>query len=303
MKIVVTGGAGFIGSNIVQSFVNEGHDVTVFDNFFLGKKENLSAASGISVLKGDVRDEQALKEAAAGADVIIHQAAASSSPMFKSNLRGAVATNIDGFINVLNAARANDAKLLYASSSTVYGNVDAVLHEDMPCKPENFYAATKHAGETLASVYAKEYGLSCIGFRYMSVYGPNEEGKGIYANLVSQFIWAMQKGEQPVIYGDGTQTRDFVYVKDVCAAHLQALDKKLGCEVINIGTGMSATLNDLVALLNRLMRTDITPHYIAMPVKGYMHHQRADISKARQLLGFEARYSLEDGVKELLGKG
>ncbi len=299
MKILVTGGAGFIGSNVVEELAINGHEAIAFDNFFLGKKENLSGIK-VKIIKGDIRDRSAIEKAAEGCDFIFNESAASSSPMFKQNLQDAVSTNIDGFVNVLDVARKNDCGLIYASTSSVYGNTDGALREDIKVIPPNFYAATKLANEHLARIYSDEYGIKAIGFRYMSVYGKHEEGKGVFANLVSQFLWAMKKNEQPLIYGDGKQTRDFIFAKDVAAAHLLAMKSNAKNEVINIGTGKATSLNDLISVLNEVLGKNIKPRYTKVPVKNYIAKQKADTSKAEKLIGFKAKYSLEDGIKEIL---
>ena len=299
MKVLVTGGAGFIGSNIVEGLVSNGHEAIAFDKFFLGKKENLSGIK-VEIIKGDIRDRNALDKAADGCDFIFNEAAASSSPMFNEDLREAVSANIDGFVNVLDIARKHDCGLVYASTSSIYGNTNGALREDMKVVPPNFYAATKLANEHLASVYSDEYGIKAIGFRYMSVYGMREEGKGMFANLVSQFLWMMKKNEQPVIYGDGTQTRDFVFAKDVAEAHLLAMRSNAKNDIFNIGTGNATPLNGLVSLLNKILGKNIKPKYIRMPVKNYIAKQKADTSKAEKLLGFGAKYSLEEGVRQML---
>lgn len=302
MKVLVTGGAGFIGSNLAEELVRRGHEVVVFDNFYLGTRKNLEGLD-IEVVNGDIRDADSVNKAANGAAIIFNQAAASSSPMFAKDLRGAVAANVDGFINILNAAKENGTKkIIYASTSSVYGNIPPPLREDMNVTPPNFYAATKLANEHLAKVYANEYGIETVGFRYMSVYGPREEGKGVFANLVSQFLWAIQKNEQPVIYGDGNQTRDFVYVKDVVAANMLAMEKSVGSEVFNVGTGKATSLNALIDLLNKILGKNIKSKYIKTPVKNYIDTQLADITKIKNILGFRPEYSLEDGIKHMLTK-
>jgi len=159
---------------------------------------------------------------------------------------------------------------------------------------------TKLANEHLARVFTSEYGIDAVGFRYMSVYGPKEEGKGVFANLVSQFLWAMKKGENPVIYGDGSQTRDFVYVKDVVSANMLAMERGHGGEIFNVGTGTATSLNALITLLNKLLGTSITPKYVDMPVKNYISTQLADVSKIKSKLGFEPQYTLEEGIIDML---
>ena len=303
MKILVTGGTGFIGSNLVEALVADGHSVTVLDNFSLGKMENLTSVKNkIKVMNGDLRDLETVKKATKGVDIVFNEAAASSSPMFINDLKNAVSVNVDGFINVLNACRINDVeKLVYASTSSIYGNSKPPLREDMLVTPVNFYASTKLLNEHLAILFSREYGLETIGFRYMSIYGPHEESKGIYANLATQFLWAMQRNEQPVIYGDGTQTREFTYVMDVVAANLLAMNlkKNIGGEILNIGTGTCTSLNNLVAVINKILGKSIKPKYVKNTVKGYIDAQLSDITKIKTILGYAPKYTLEKGLREM----
>ncbi len=304
MKILVTGGAGFIGSNLVEKLVADGHSVAVLDNFSMGKIGNLNSVKNkVNVIKGDIRDFETVKNATKGVDIVFNQAAASSSPMFISDLRNAVSVNIDGFINILNACRINDVKkLIYASTSSLYGNIKPPLKEDAKLEPVNFYASTKLLNEHLAIIFSRQYGLESVGFRYLSIYGPNEKSKGIYANLASQFLWAMQKGEQPVVYGDGNQTREFTFVKDIVNANVLAMTskKKFGSTVFNAGTGKSNSLNELIDSINKLLGKSIKPKYVKNTVKGYIDSQLSDISKIRKELGYEPKYSLEQGLREII---
>ncbi len=300
MKVLVTGGAGFIGSNLVEELSKRGYEVVALDNFYLGTRKNLEGLD-VKIIDGDIRNAELVAKAGNGVDCIFNQAAASSSPMFMKNLRDAVSANTDGFINILNAARENGArKVVYASTSSIYGNAGGALREDIRVTPPNFYAVTKMFNEQLASVFTNEYGIQTVGFRYMSVYGPREEGKGVFANLVSQFLWAMKRDEQPLIYGDGTQTRDFVYVKDVVEANMLALEKDV-TDVFNVGTGVATSMNSLIAMLNRILGKSITPAYVATPVKNYIDTQLADISKIGRVLGFKPKYNLEKGIRDMLG--
>lgn len=305
-SVLVTGGAGFIGSNLVETLVAAGHSVRVLDNFSLGKIENLSAVKNkIEIVKGDIRDFEIVKKSVKGTDIVFNQAAASASPMFQNDLRSAVSVNVDGFINLLNACRTYGVKkLIYASTSSIYGNNRPPQKEDMKFGPVNFYSSTKILNEHFAALFSKEYGLETVGFRYMSIYGPHEKSKGIYANLASQFLWAMQQNQQPVLYGDGTQKREFTYVMDVVNANILAMNTKrnLGGEIFNVGTGRTQPLNDLVAVLNRLLGKSIKPKYIKNPVKNYIHTQLSDIAKIRKALGYEPKYSLESGLKEIISK-
>jgi len=306
MKCLVTGGAGFIGSHITEALVEENHEVTVLDNFLLGRKENLSPViDKIQFVEGDIRDEKLVMKLTKDVDYIFHQAAASSSPMFAQSLREALSINIDGFAALLNAARKNGAKrMVYASTSSIYGNNPLPLREDMKVTPPNFYSVSKLACEDLAKVFSSEYGVQTVGFRYMSVYGPREESKGIYANLASQFLWAIRKNERPVIYGDGSQTRDFVFVKDVVQANLLAMDmsKKISGEVINVGTGKATSLNELVLILNRILGKSVKPKFTELKVKNYIFGQQADLTKAKKLLGYVPKYTLEEGIREIIGE-
>ncbi len=303
MKIVVTGGAGFIGSNLVKRLVEDGHDVTVIDNFLLGTMDNLEPVKDkIKFLEGDIRNSGFMNDALKGADVVFNEAAASASPMFMDNLRDAVSVNVDGFINVLDAMRKNGVKkLVYASTSSIYGNAAPPLREDMVTDIPNFYAVTKKLNEDISKVYSKEYGIDCVGLRYMSVYGPNEEGKAGLANLASQFLWSMQKDEKPVLYGDGSQTRDFTYVKDVVEANVLAMNSDVKWDIFNVGTGKVTSLNELVDILNKLLGKNIESEYIENKIKNYIAVQQGDTEKAKKVLDFEARYSVEDGLKEMIG--
>ncbi|MBI2578438.1 MAG: SDR family NAD(P)-dependent oxidoreductase [Candidatus Aenigmarchaeota archaeon] len=304
MRVLVTGGTGFIGSNIAEALAGKGHEVVVLDNFSLGRNENVREITGnVEVVNGDIRDFELLKKITAGCDAILNQAAASSSPMFRSDLRSAVAVNVDGFVNILNAARMNDVKrLVYASSSSIYGNSAPPLREDMPVVPVNFYASTKLLNEHLAVLFGAEYGIETVGFRYMSVYGKNEKSKGMFANLVTQFLWAMMEGKQPEIYGDGEQTRDFTYVRDVVRANVLALEsrKRLLGEVFNVGTGKAHSLNELVAIINKILGKNIKPKYVPVPVKNYIAVQQADITKISAALGYRPEYPLESGIRDML---
>lgn len=306
MKSLITGGAGFIGSNLAEMLVEKGHDVTVVDNLFLGTEKNLEKVrKKITFVKGDIRDQELLIKLSKGVDFIFHLAAASSSPMFRDNLKETLEVNIDGTIHVLNAARVNNVKrVVYASTSSLYGNSAPPLTEDMALKPVNFYSSSKLMKEHLAALFGVEFGLETVGLRFGSVYGPHEESKGIYANLVSQFMWALQKNEQPVVYGDGKQKRDFTYVKDICTALLLSatVKKKMLGEVFNVATGRTSTFNKLVDTLNVMLGKKLKPKYIANPVKNYIYDQGLDITKIIKTIGFKPHYTLESGISEMISR-
>ncbi len=219
--------------------------------------------------------------------------------MFTKDLKKAVSTNVIGFVNLLEACRENRVKkIIFASSSSIYGNNPIPLREDQKVSPPNFYASTKLAMEHLAENFSLNYDLPWVGFRYMSVYGPHEKAKGKFANLVSQFLWKVREGKSPEIYGDGEQKRDFTYVRDVVKANLLAMEK--GGGVFNLGSGDNYSLNELVSVLNNLLDKAVKPKYVENPIKGYIYDQLADLTKVKKELGYEPEYSLEDGIKDML---
>jgi len=301
-KILVTGGAGFIGSNFSNLMTHKGHEVTVIDNLSLGKRENLDKE--VLFIEGDVKRRSDLEKAGTDFDYIVHLAASSSAPMFEKDLRGAFENNILGHLDVLNFARDTKVKkVMFASTSSIYGNNPTPLTEDQLVTPPNFYSVTKHAQEDTSRVYAQRFGLEIIGFRFMSVYGLNEGHKTTFANLVSQFIWDMNKGERPVLYGDGLQERDFTNVKDVAQGIELAMntEKKYGFTVFNIGTSSSINLIELVDVINKVLNKKIEPKFIENPVKeGYIKNQLADLNKISSELGYQPTVELEDGIREIV---
>jgi UDP-glucose 4-epimerase len=298
---LVTGGAGFIGANACNILTAEGYDVTAIDNLALGSAENL--AHSVTFIQGDVSRAEDL-ERAGPVDFIIHMAAASSAPMFATSLQESFVNNVRGHLAVLEFARARAVKkVLFASTSSIYGNNPLPLVETQPVTPPNFYSVSKHCQEEFSHVYNKVYGTEIMGFRFMSVYGLHEEHKGRFANLVSQFIWGMEQGKHPVIYGDGSQTRDFINVRDVVAAFSLALKtpKRFGFAVFNLGTGHAIDMRALAALIGKLMGVDLPPRYIENPVKDtYILAQQADPSRIVRELGFRPVVTLEDGIREII---
>lgn len=300
-KVLVTGGAGFIGSNCSNLLVQKGYEVIAFDDLSLGIQGNLEA--GVQFVRGDVQDVRTL-DAIGPVDYIIHLASSSSAPMFVGSLVGSVTNNIIGHLQVLEYARRHQVKkVLYASTSSIYGNNPIPLTEDQKVSPPNFYAVTKHSQEELSRVYHQTYGTELVGFRFMSVYGLHEEHKGRFANLVSQFIWGMEQKKHPVLFGDGTQTRDFVNVRDVVAAFALALEteKQFGSVIFNVGTTRAVSLIELVDIINRAMGIDLTPELIANPIKsGYIAEQQADLTNIHRELGYVPIVTLEEGIAEIV---
>lgn len=297
MKILVTGGLGFIGSNIAGRLVREGHQVTILDNKHTGNEHNISGLKGKAKVQiGRSGDVEKLGEKF---DVIFHEGIYSSTPMYKEDPHR-VAEVIEDFISILEYAKKNGIKVVWASSSSVYNGVKPPQREDAVIPVTDFYTEARLAMERLSELYHKLYGVKAIGLRYFSVYGPHEESKGRYANLVSQFMWAMEKGESPSVYGDGSQTRDFTYIEDVVEANLLAMKSNVGFGIYNIGTGKSITINGMIEVLGKAMGKPVEPVYTQNPIKNYVEHTLASTSKAERELGFKARVGLEQGIGKIL---
>lgn len=301
-RALVTGGAGFIGSNIVERLVEEDIEVVVLDDLYLGEEDNLSEVRDeIEFIEGSVLDVEKVKEAVQGVDIVFHQAARSSSPMHKENPSEGARINIEGFINVAEASIDEEVeKIVYASTSSMYGSVEPPHKEDMSVEPVNLYTASKMSREMYARCYSYSDRIQTTGLRYFSVFGPHEKAKGKYANVVTQFLWKMQDGEQPVIWGDGSQERDFVFVEDVVDANIKASKTKeeLDGEVFNIGRNDPVTFNQVVDKLNDALGTDIEAERIENPLDNYVHEHKADNSKAREVLGWTPSYGFEEGLKK-----
>jgi UDP-glucose 4-epimerase len=310
-KVLVTGGAGFIGSNF-SNINKDKFEITVLDNLLLGDPANVEDQEKVKFLKGDACDLEDLKKCGDSFDYVVHLAGTSSAPMFMEDgfVTGYV-NSVKSFVQTLEFARKSGArKFLYASTSSLYGNNPVPLTEDQRVMPPNHYSVTKFLYENCSSCYNKVYPeIEIVGFRFMSVYGPNEEAKCAYANIISQFIWDIVRGKAPIIYGDGTQYRDFTNVRDVVQGLTLALETKepLGNEVFNIGTGDFASLNDISSMINENIEKSgkirIDPEYIPNPVKeGYVQSQCADISKISQKLGYKPNVKLADGIAEQVAK-
>jgi UDP-glucose 4-epimerase len=299
MKILVTGGAGFIGSNLAEKLA-ENHDVVVLDDLYLGTRKNIKN-TGIEFVKGSVMNEKQVEKACKDCDYVFHKAAMSSSPMFKGLPKAGMEVNILGFMNIMKAAKENGVKkVIYASTSSLYSGNPLPYSETQPITAKTFYEASFRTREIVAQTYYFENDISSIGLRYFSVYGPNELHKGKYANNISQFLWDMMKGKQPVIYGDGTQRRDFTFVSDVVSANMLAMTSKIDFGVFNVGTGIGTSFNDLIILINKLLETSIEPVHVDNPIKNYVHDTIADLSLVSKSLGYKPQWTLENGIKFLI---
>jgi UDP-glucose 4-epimerase len=299
MKILVTGGAGFIGSNLAEKLA-ESHEVTVLDDLYLGRKENLDS-SGMEFVKGSVMNERLVSKACKDCDYVFHNAAMSSSPMFKELPKHGMEVNVLGFMNVMKAAKENGVKkVIYASTSSLYSGNPLPYSETQPITAKTFYEASFRTREIVAQTYYFENDVSSIGLRYFSVYGPKELHKGRYANNISQFLWDLMQGKAAVIYGDGTQSRDFTFVSDVVSANVLAMTSKIDFGVFNVGTGIGTSFNELVALISRLLGTSIEPVHVDNPIKNYVHDTIADLSLVSKSLGYKPQWTLEKGIKFLI---
>lgn len=305
MKYVVTGGCGFIGSHIVEALAGEGHAVTVLDNLSTGHERNLAHIAGdVTFVRGDVRDPEALDRSMAGADGVFHEAALVSVTASVERPRENHDINATGTFNVLEAARAAGVRrVVLASTAAAYGNAPGLpKREAMPPAPESPYAVAKLASEYYLRVFHGLYGLQTVSLRYFNVYGPRQDPSSMYSGVISRFMDLAARGQTPVVYGDGLQTRDFVFVKDVARANLLAMrsGRSGGGEVINVATGNRTNLLDLLAALGRLHGRPVRPEF--QPARaGDVRDSCADITLARSLLGYEPRFALDEGLRALAG--
>ena len=296
MSTLVTGGAGFIGSNLVEELLAAGEDVVVLDNMHTGSPGNLDG------LKGSLKVIRASCNDLPGMDLcperIYHLGIPSSSPMYKKNPY-LVGEALNGFTAVFELARKSGARVVYASSSSLYNGLQPPHREDMTIQVADYYTEARLAMERMAELYKILFDVNSAGMRFFSVYGPKEEAKKQYANMVSQFLWEMREGKTPVIFGDGSQTRDFTYVKDVVRA-LRLAMKSDYHGILNVGTGKAYSFNDVIRILNEKLGVSIKPQYAVNPIKNYVKDTLADISKTNSVLGFKAGFSLEKGIDALL---
>lgn len=299
MRYLVTGGAGFIGSNIVDELLRRGHDVTVLDDFSSGKEENLAHVSNkIRLIRGDMCDLETAREACDGADYVVHLAARTSVPRSVKDPIESNRVNIDGTLNVLVAARdAQVRRLVYSASSSAYGETPTLPKvETMPTAPISPYGVTKLVGEMYAQVFGRAYGLENVSIRYFNVFGPRQDPTSQYSGVLSRFMLAVIEGAAPVVYGDGEQSRDFTYVDNVVDVTLRACEAPgVSGQVFNGGTGSRISLNEVLKLLGKLTGESIRAKY-DQPRNGDILHSQADISLATQLLGYRPHVNFEDGL-------
>jgi nucleoside-diphosphate-sugar epimerase len=299
---LVTGGAGFIGSHLAEELLRRGHRVRVVDSLITGRRDNLASIPAAEFLEGDLAEPEVAERAAAGMDYVLHQAAIPSVPRSVDDPATSNRANVTATLNMLVAARqAGVKRLVYAGSSSAYGDTPTLpKREDMPTRPLSPYALQKLVGEQYCQMFTQLYGFPTVTTRYFNVFGPRQDPGSPYSGVISLFATALLDGRQPIIHGDGEQTRDFTYIANVVDGVLRACDvPNAAGEVINVATGRRISLNELLRVMNRLVGTSVQAVH-QEPRAGDVRDSQADISKARALLGYEPAVSLEDGLERTL---
>ena len=294
---LVTGGAGFIGSHLASGLIGEGHQVRVLDNFSSGTRRNLEGLA-LEIIEGDIRDQALVAQAVAGVDWIFHHAGYISAPKSVEQPLECYSSNVSGSLNILEAAReARVSAVVLASSAAIYGQVTQPAHETQPGAPLTPYAASKLAMEEAARLYYELYGLATVCLRYFNVYGPKQDPQSPYAAAIPLFIDAYSRNQHPVIFGDGTQSRDFVFVEDVFSANRAAVEQtEAHGEVINIAGGVAVTIGALLEQIAAFFTDGKQPKYEpARP--GDPVFSQADISKATRVLEYRPKVGLEQGLE------
>lgn len=306
MKFLVTGGAGFIGSNIVEELLKRGYDVRVLDNFSTGKRENLKDfQKDIELIEGDIRSFHIVQKAVKGIDVILHEAALPSVPRSINDPITSNEVNVVGTLNILDAAKENNVKrIVYASSSSVYGdNPELPKHEGMMPNPLSPYAVSKLAGEKYCQVYSRLYGIETVILRYFNVFGPRQDPNSEYSAVIPKFIKLISNNQRPTIYGDGTQSRDFTYVANVVEANILAATKNIASGIVmNCACHGQVTLNELITQVTNLLNKETKPIY-AEPRHGDIKHSFANIDLIKEKLNWTPGISFGDGLKILVKNG
>ncbi len=302
MRALVTGGAGFIGSHIVERLLGEGMSVRVLDDFSTGHRENLHRHPQLEVIEGDVSDVDTVERAVVGCAWVFHEAAIASVPKTIADPLGSARVNYLGTLNVLEAARAHAVqRVVFAASAAAYGDLpEQPKREDSPTRTLSPYAVDKLASEHACLASHHLHGLETVCLRYFNVYGERQDPSSPYSGVLSIFVDRLLKGETPTLYGDGEQTRDFIYVGDVVEANLcAARTPGIGGGVFNVATGRSVNLKQVLGILCTLTGQTYAPRF-AEPRAGDIRHSSADVCKALEALGWRAQVHLEDGLQRLL---
>ena len=304
-KYLVTGGAGFIGSNLCRFLLDKGHHPVVLDNFATGKRENLQdIADRITLIEGDIRDRQAVDQAVDGCAAVFHEGALGSVPRSVEDPVTSHDVNVNGTITVLEACRAAGVKrVVFAASSSAYGNQkESPKHERMVPQPISPYASSKLACEGYLQGYAAAYGIETLCLRYFNVFGPRQDPNGAYAAVIPAFVSRILKGESPVVFGDGEQSRDFCYIDNVCEANWLAANadpKVCDGRALNIACNRRTSLNDILNLLRELLESDIRAIYKDERA-GDVKHSLADVTAAKESIGYDPKVFFEDGLRKAI---
>ncbi|MAE43368.1 ADP-glyceromanno-heptose 6-epimerase [Candidatus Woesearchaeota archaeon] len=295
MKCLVTGGTGFIGSNLALELEKQGNEVTVVDNLLSGNKDNLIGFNG-NFIEADVSGDNFKIDGAF--DIIFHQAAI-TDPRYP-NEEETYKKNVEGFKNIIDLAKKNNAKLIYASTAGLYGNGPTPMKEDQKKEIVSAYGKSKLEMDAMAEKLFDE--MHIVGLRYFNVFGPKEMHKGRPASMIYHLGKQIKEGKKPRIFKFGEQKRDHIYVKDAVDATIKAIDAKSG--IYNVGTGIATDFNDLIKILNEVFGTNLNPEYFDMTYdpKTYQNNTQADTTKAEQFLNFEAKWSLKEGIKDYMGE-
>jgi nucleoside-diphosphate-sugar epimerase len=301
MRVLVTGGAGFIGSNLTRQLLEDGHDVTVLDNLSSGYQRNIDAFPGVHFVHGDIRDENSVRQVTAGRSVVFHLAASVGNKRSIDDPLLDAEINVLGTLRVLEASRKGGVrKVVISSSAGIFGELTTLpIREDHPTEPDSPYGASKLCAEKEGLAYAKLYGMEVVCLRYFNVYGPNQRFDA-YGNVIPIFVFQMLRGEPVTIFGDGEQTRDFVNVRDVVQANIKAAMAPGVSGAFNIGSG---TRVSIIALVERLkLASGLSPVVgYGPPRTGDVRDSLADISAARQVFGFESAVTMDEGLPEYIG--
>jgi len=304
-KYLVTGGAGFIGCNLVRFILGKGHQVTVVDNFATGKRENLTDVLGeIEFIEGDIRCRETMDHAVAGSAAVFHEAALGSVPRSVEDPATSHDANVNGTVTLLEAARAAGVKrIIFAASSSAYGDQkESPKHEGMVPMPISPYAASKVACEGYMRAYAAVYGMETLNLRYFNVFGPYQDPEGAYAAVIPAFVGHLLRGQRPVVYGDGEQSRDFCYIENVCEANwLAANAPAKACDgaAINIACNRATTLNQILQQLRDLLGRDVEADYTDER-PGDVKHSLADVTLAKKTIGYEPKIYFEQGLAKAI---
>src|SRR5262245_34036487 len=299
---LVTGGAGFIGSHLSEALLHRGHRVRIVDNLVTGMRRNLDHLAGVEFIEGDLADSAVATAVVQGVDYVLHQAAIPSVPRSVKDPITSNRANIDASLNILVAARdAGVKRLVYAGSSSAYGDTPTLpKREDMPTNPLSPYALQKLVAEQYCQMFTRLYGFATVTIRYFNVFGPRQDPGSPYSGVISLFATALIEGRQPIIYGDGEQTRDFTYIANVVDGVLRAVDAPSAAgEVINVATGGRISLNHLLRAMNGIAGTSVDAIY-KEPRAGDVRDSQADITRAKSLLGYAPLVGLEEGLRATL---